>query len=69
MPFGTTDEGAPDYNWAPSDYYFDKVNEVYLQMFRNELGMPSVPTYESLKKFIPTIDKEYDIEVPVDWIQ
>lgn len=65
MPFGTTDEGAPDYNWAPSDYYFDKVNEVYLQMFRNELGMPSVPTYESLKKFIPTIDKEYDRFDPV----
>lgn len=65
LPLGTTDDGAPDYNWAPSDYYFDKVNEVYLQMFRNELGMPSVPTYESLKRFIPTIDKPYDRFDPV----
>lgn len=65
LPLGTTDDGAPDYNWAPSDYYFEKVNEVYLQMFRNELGMPSVPTYESLKKFIPTIDKAYDRSDPI----
>ena len=60
MPIGTTDDGAPDYNWAPSDYYFDKVGEVYTQMFKNEMGMPSVPVYESLRKFIPTIDKPFD---------
>lgn len=65
LPTGTTDDGAPDYNWAPSDYYFDKVEEVYLQMFRNELGMPSVPVYESLKKFIPTIDKPLDRRNPI----
>lgn len=60
MPTGTTDDGAPDYNWAPSEYYFDKVEEVYTQMFKNELGMPAVPVYESLCKFIPTINKPYD---------
>jgi len=50
MPVGTTDEGAPDYTWAPPAYFFDKINEVYQQMFRNELGMPAVPTLSSLKK-------------------
>ena len=34
LPTGTTDDGAPDYNWAPSSYFFDKVREVHLQMFR-----------------------------------
>ena len=60
LPTGTTDDGAPDYNWAPNDYYFDKIDEVYTQMFKNELGMPAVPVYESLVKFIPTIDKPFD---------
>lgn len=60
MPVGTTDDGAPDYAWAPSDYYFDKIDEVYTQMFKNELGMPAPPVYENLRKFIPTIDKPFD---------
>lgn len=57
LPTGTTDDGAPDYNWAPSEYYFSKVKEVYLQMFRNEMGMPSMPVYRNLKRFIPTLDR------------
>ncbi|MDE7386666.1 MAG: glycoside hydrolase family 2 [Muribaculaceae bacterium] len=61
MPIGTTDDGAPDYNWAPSDYYFDKIDEVYTQMFKNELGMPAPPVYESIEKFIPTINKPFDV--------
>lgn len=61
LPIGTTDDGAPDYAWAPSDYYFDKIDEVYTQMFKNELGMPAPPVYENLRKFIPTIDKPFDI--------
>lgn len=61
MPTGTTDDGAPDYAWAPSDYFFDKIDEVYTQMFKNELGMPAPPVYENLRKFIPTIDKPFDV--------
>jgi beta-galactosidase/beta-glucuronidase len=56
LPTGTTDDGAPDYNWNPQSYYFDKIEEVHLQMFRNELGVPAVPTFSSLSKFIPTIN-------------
>ncbi len=65
MPTGTTDNGAPDYTWEPSPYFFDKVREVYLQTFRNELGMPSVPMYSSLKKFIPTISDMSKVKDPV----
>lgn len=65
MPTGTTDDGGPDYNWAPSRYFFDKVQEVHLQMFRNELGMPSIPMYNSLKKFIPTAESKVNINSPI----
>jgi exo-1,4-beta-D-glucosaminidase len=67
MPVGTTDEGAPDYTWAPPAYFFDKINEVYQQMFRNELGMPAVPTLSSLKKmfFNPGADKSNEF-FPLD---
>lgn len=54
LPTGTCDDGAPDYNWNLPAYYFDKVEEVHLQMFRNELGVPSVPVYSSLLRFIPS---------------
>lgn len=65
MPTGTTDDGAPDYNWAPPRYFFDKVQEVHLQMFRNELGMPSIPMYSSLKKFIPTVESTANVNSPI----
>ncbi|MBQ4285841.1 MAG: beta galactosidase jelly roll domain-containing protein [Bacteroidales bacterium] len=61
LPTGTTDEGAPDYNWAPSEYYFSKVKEVRHQMFKNEMGMPGMPVYQSLERFIPTLDKPFDV--------
>ena len=44
-----------------SSYFFDKVREVHLQMFRNELGMPSMPTYNSLRKFIPTAESTANV--------
>lgn len=64
-PTGTTDDGAPDYTWEQSSYFFDKIREVHLQMFRNELGMPSIPLYSSLKKFIPTIDHLDNVNSPI----
>lgn len=60
LPLGMTDYGPPGYTWHPSSYFFDKINEVKLQMFRNELGIPAIPTLSSLKKFIFNVghDKE-----------
>lgn len=52
LPLGITDSGKPGYSWHPSAYFFDIINEVKGQMFRDELGIPSVPTLSSLKKFI-----------------
>jgi len=52
LPLGITDSGKPGYSWHPAAYFFDIINEVKDQMFRDELGIPSVPTLSSLKKFI-----------------
>lgn len=52
LPLGMTDDGPPDYTWYPHKYYYDKILEVKQQMFRNELGVPSVPTFSSMKKFM-----------------
>lgn len=57
LPTGMTDEGAPDYTWYPHPYYYDMILKVKQQMFRNELGVPSVPTYSSMKKFIFDLGK------------
>ncbi len=65
LPTGTTDDGAPDYNWMPVEYYFDKVDEVHLQMFRNESGTPSMPVYASLCRFIPDIEDRTDAGSPI----
>jgi hypothetical protein len=61
LPTGTTDDGAPDYNWNPQSYYFDKVEEIHLQMFRNEMGVPSIPVFSSLRKFIPSANTEQSL--------
>lgn len=67
LPLGTTDHNDPGYNWNPEPYYFEKVLEVDLQTFRNELGAPSVPVYSSLKKFIPKFSEEISSPVfPLD---
>ena len=52
LPLGVTDHEDPDYTWYPLPFYFTKILEVRLQMFRDELGVPTVPTLSSLKKFI-----------------
>jgi exo-1,4-beta-D-glucosaminidase len=52
VPVGTTDNGAPDYTWYPTPFYFNMVDSVENQMFHNELGVPAVSTLSSLKKFI-----------------
>lgn len=67
LPLGTTDDGDPDYNWNPEHFYFDKILEVDKQAFRNELGVPSVPVYSSLKKFIPRFSKDSNSSIfPLD---
>jgi exo-1,4-beta-D-glucosaminidase len=52
LPTGLTDDGAPDYTWYPHDYYYNKVLEVKLQLFRDELGVPAVSPVNSMRKYI-----------------
>lgn len=67
LPLGTTDDGDPDYNWNPERFYFDKILEVDKQTFRNELGVPSVPVYSSIRKFIPRLSRNTNDPVfPLD---
>lgn len=65
LPLGTTDAGSPDYGWEASEVYFKKVKEVWLQTFRNEVGMPSMPVWSSLKRIISTLDKPFDPSDPL----
>ncbi len=57
LPLGTTDKGYPGYNWQPNEYYYNMVLKVKDQMFRNELGCPSVPVLSSMKKMIFNLEK------------
>ena len=57
LPLGVTDEGPPDYTWYPHKYYYDMVLKVKQQMFRDEMGVPSVPVYRSMKKFMYDLGK------------
>lgn len=67
LPTGMTDDGPPDYTWYPHPYYYNKVLEVKLQMFRNELGVPAVSTLNSMKKYIFDLGEgEKDSIYPLD---
>ena len=67
LPTGMTDEGAPDYTWYPHKYYYDMVQGVKQQMFRNEMGVPSVPTLSSMKKYVFNLgDVEKSAVYPLD---
>ena len=67
LPLGMTDDGAPDYTWYPHAYYYEMIDKVHQQMFRNELGVPSVPTYTSMKKFIFDLgETDQDSIYPLD---
>ncbi len=65
LPIGTTDAGAPDYGWEYPEYFFQQVEKVKNQTFRNELGMPAMPVWSSLVRFIPTLDRPYDASDPI----
>ena len=70
LPLGVTDNGEPDYNWHPEEYYFEKILEVKNQMFRDELGAPSLPPLSSLEKFIPDLGKTgegYPFPLNITW--
>ena len=57
MPVGMTDMGA-SYGWLPVEAYFRKVRDDVRWMFMMESGSASLPPIESLRLFLPDIDKK-----------
>lgn len=67
LPLGMTDSGKPGYAWRYPAYYFEVMNNEKGQMFRNELGQPSLPTLSSMKKMIFNLGKNKNLEFyPLD---
>ncbi|MFB0565377.1 MAG: sugar-binding domain-containing protein [Candidatus Aminicenantaceae bacterium] len=60
-----TYSGGP-YFWVDPKTYYDKVNAGRDWLFKNEVGLPSLPKLESLKKFIPDLTPEKDIQFPLN---
>lgn len=62
-----TYSGGP-YHWVnPRDYY-SKVDGGKDWLFKNEVGIPSLPTLESLRKFIPDLTADADIKFPLNHV-
>jgi hypothetical protein len=60
-----TYSGGP-YHWInPRDYYM-KVDGGKDWVFKNEVGLPSVPCLESLKKFIPDLTPDPEVKFPLN---
>lgn len=57
--------GGP-YHWIDPREYYRKVKEGKDWLFKNEVGLPSVPHWESLKKFIPDLAPDPDVKFPLN---
>ena len=57
--------GGP-YHWIDPKEYYGKVKEGKDWLFKNEVGIPSVPHWESLGKFIPDLAPDPDVKFPLN---
>ncbi|MGD9346373.1 MAG: glycoside hydrolase family 2 TIM barrel-domain containing protein [Candidatus Aminicenantes bacterium] len=57
--------GGP-YSWIDPREYFQKVKAGKDWLFKNEVGLPSVPHWESLGKFIPDLTPDPDVKFPLN---
>ena len=64
MPAGTY-SGGP-YYWVDPKEYYQKVREGKDWLFKNEVGIPSVPVLDSLKKFIPDLTPDSEVKFPLN---
>ncbi len=64
MPAGTY-SGGP-YYWIDPTEYYQKVAEGKDWLFKNEVGIPSVPVLDSLKKFIPDLTPDPEVKFPLN---
>jgi len=63
-PAGTY-SGGP-YCWVEPGEYYAKVDAGKDWLFKNEVGIPSVPVFESLQKFIPDLKPESGVPFPLN---
>jgi hypothetical protein len=63
-PAGTY-SGGP-YCWVDPCEYYRKVDAGKDWLFKNEVGIPSVPTLESLQRFIPDLAPEAGVPFPLN---
>ena len=64
MPAGTY-SGGP-YYWVDPREYYHKAAEGKDWLFKNEVGIPSVPVLDSLKKFIPDLTPDPEVKFPLN---
>jgi beta-galactosidase/beta-glucuronidase len=60
-----TYSGGP-YHWVHPAEYYRKVEEGKDWLFKNEVGLPSLPCLDSLKKFIPDLSADPDVKFPLN---
>ncbi|MGB3863490.1 MAG: glycoside hydrolase family 2 TIM barrel-domain containing protein, partial [Candidatus Aminicenantaceae bacterium] len=57
--------GGP-YHWVEPSEYFRKVKAGKDWVFKNEVGLPSFPHWESLKKFVPDLTPDPEVKFPLN---
>ncbi len=57
--------GGP-YHWVDPSEYYKKVDEGKDWVFKNEVGLPSFPHWESLEKFIPDLVPDPEVKFPLN---
>jgi len=57
--------GGP-YCWIDPREYYKKVENGKDWLFKNEVGLPAVPHWESLKKFLPDLTPDPDVRFPLN---
>lgn len=60
-----TYSGGP-YHWIDPREYYKKVDGGKDWLFKNEVGLPSVPCWESIKKFIPDLTPDPEVKFPLN---
>ncbi len=62
-----TYSGGP-YHWVDPREYYRLVEAGKDWLFKNEVGLPSVPVLDSLKKFIPDLSPDPEVRFPLNHI-
>jgi exo-1,4-beta-D-glucosaminidase len=62
-----TYSGGP-YHWVDPREYYALIEKKEDWLFKNEVGLPSVPVLDSLKKFIPDLSPDPEVRFPLNHV-